>query len=530
MLHVPPATSSYLPENVSRLRVVFNSLRDVDPVVLKTATDLREARPAAPRFLGKVTSTETNAVRPFLNAVFQLLHTLVNNIQVQVVEGEAVASRFKSRFCLAKPSSSPEPTLMADCFILVGSEAKGFDASAFSCMKQGYSLCGDGAIALRRFGVANENCVVPGVFAFGDSIQLYAVFLLELQFPCLCLLSDPLSLDNPSHRLIAAKWLHVIAAHVQGLLKVLPGPTTLTQAEAKKRPPHRATLNLQNYFVKPVRAALLPAAALDPETAVSEECLPFRQVVSDLLFKFHKLDQVPTGVPDHRRLIHFPVGWLQQPRSDQQQIRDTIKTRVTELGFKVHGKRQPYILFPFLRGWRILHPALVGDHAEALIPLLSAARQYIAACGLVHMDLRPANVMWHCSCLNSELTTIGEHSVELKVIDWEHALCVGTPVPLEWVDVYRNDQRYPLSALHRDQNAQDIVASLDLMEWAEEQIVNFLKQPLPFKEFSQFCGCGACFPAARWCEGWNASDVLYICFFVYRHSRLHGEDSGWRGR
>ena len=55
------------------------------------------------------------------------------------------------------------------------------------------------------------------------------------------------------------------------------------------------------------------------------------------------------------------------------------------------------------------------------------------------MDLRPANIMWR-----SKNTSIGDKEVELKVIDFEDALMVGTVINEALARVYINDPRYPI--------------------------------------------------------------------------------------
>jgi len=55
---------------------------------------------------------------------------------------------------------------------------------------------------------------------------------------------------------------------------------------------------------------------------------------------------------------------------------------------------------------------------------------------VVHLDLRPENVMWGCSCdteMPDEDSCENKHNFVLKVIDWEDAFFEGEVLPLHIV-------------------------------------------------------------------------------------------------
>jgi hypothetical protein len=97
-------------------------------------------------------------------------------------------------------SASPEHCLLfkntsiPNAQILVGCEAKGNEASVCMCYPQLIAVCGSSAIEMHRLGLAQEDCVVPGIVMAGSCCQFCAIYLLNNNFPNFVVLSPEISL------------------------------------------------------------------------------------------------------------------------------------------------------------------------------------------------------------------------------------------------------------------------------------------------------------------------------------------------
>lgn len=76
-------------------------------------------------------------------------------------------------------------------------------------------------------------------------------------------------------------------------------------------------------------------------------------------------------------------------------------------------------------------------HRDLYVAALRRALNAFEAASVVHLDLRPENVMWGCSCerdmTDEEDPCEIKHDFVFKVIDWEGAFLEGEV--LQWVEI-----------------------------------------------------------------------------------------------
>jgi serine/threonine protein kinase len=236
-------------------------------------------------------------------------------------------------------------------------------------------------------------------------------------------------------------------------------------------------LNTESLFLKPVRLLQFTQG----QHSVAADFLPFRVALSRKLFAYSLLQ----CVADANSLFNFPVGVCQLPDSCHAEIRKLMLeslhpkfTRSTVNNF------HPFIVFPRL-------PFSMKDggdkpdirHRDLFAKSLRKAVDAIHAAGLVHMDLRPENVMWRCSCGDFSASC----DFQLKVIDFEDFCCVGEFTSL---NMYREDLRYPfalwLQGLRQRGAAVPslVTAEISIDLWSVERIVGFIASAQPtFAEY-----------------------------------------------
>lgn len=474
---LPPGPNSFIP--CERLRDLVNNvhlhLKSPTAELFKTSLDVLNIVRSTPRIFRKKTSSEDNALRPVLN---QLLRYIMPD-GCSLISEESLQGMFLplGGFQLASQKSKPEPVITYESFGLVGSEAKGFHASAFKCLSQGSQISGDCSILLRRGGLNLADCAVPGILMFSDSVQFYASYLLPEQYPSFAFLSRPLSVADYCDRLEISAYALAIRSFAKTTIGLLKQSETVQRHNsdgiASDHPPldgrKGVLLKLENVFVKPIRLRLW-----DNLAGMGEECEPFRVAMSHNLEIYDRLH----SCDDTRPYVNFPMGWLQVPGSEQPAIRDGLinaLSRFQDCATKVSQdkdslRRLPCLVFQTLPSPWTSNPPFNGDpHVSAYLSKLEQAVKGFERAGVVHMDLRPANVMWTCSCFSRPYDAA--HDVDLRVVDWEDARFLGEILSTM---KFKNDMRYPLSMVPDGVDCASASAWID--SWALDRIREFCSQ------------------------------------------------------
>jgi len=439
---------------------------------------LRNVLSMSPRLFAKPQKSEDSLLRPMLNNVFVLLE----GQDTKFVQESQVRDIFQANggFVLSSKNSQPEPAIMHASWVLVASEANGVDASAFVGLAQGCQCAGDGALLLRKAGLAVENCVVPGVLIYADCLQFYAAFLLPDHYPGFCFLSSPIVFGSRQGRSEIAAWLLALRQHTTAMVELLkaPGLTITTAAESRWAfampistptpfvPQLDATL-----FFKPIRLLKFPR-----DLPRQEDLHPYRIAISETLEIYQRFYQSESC----RQFVNFSIGWMQMPPAKEQpNLVKNLTARVLEDRFKEIQLWQPYLVFERLEMQTELHDDEL--HIDLYIKELKSALFCFEEAEVVHFDLRPQNIMWTCSCKSvqtkKQKCDEGEekHVLQFKVIDWEESYCKGDIVPGFVVNAQKSDtfRRYPLS--HASIHTENVIASTWVDKWAAKMIQLYLQ-------------------------------------------------------
>jgi hypothetical protein len=467
---LPPDPDSFIPN--ARLRTATAAAKSAakgSADINRMAASLVLVNGRGPRLFRKAKATETHALRPNLDQIMQLLRLPDTSILSEQTLGNLVKQ--VGGFKLATRTSWPEPVLAWYNFILFASEAKGVTKGCFECLPQGCQIAGDAAILLARAGLAVEECVVPGVLVFGDSLQFFAAYLVPPKYPTFCLLSQPISMTSRQGQMVAAAWLCTLRSLCEDTRKLLAtAPEVRKSLEDGLACPHPPMddpdaqlphLWVENTFLKPVRLRLWSEQKSDdPELA------PFRLAMSRVLEIFACLHNHQAC----HRFINFPIGWLQMPtKKEQKHLREALEGRLEQDGFGDTADFQPYLVFARLQ-WHPEPPRRPSVHVQMYKDGLKEALSGFAAAGVVMMDLRPKNVMWVCSCDPEDPTS--QHGFQLKVVDWEDARMEGELILGAWLDAYKEDRRYPLYYI--DNGTTEIPARAWMDQWCMRYINEFL--------------------------------------------------------
>jgi hypothetical protein len=440
-----------------------------------------------PRLFRKVAASEDNSVRLQLDQLMQLVAA-----ELKVVSEDSLKNLIATigGFCLASKKSRPEPAVVWESFILMASEAKGFDSSALKCMTQGSQVAGDGALLLKRAGLDIGDCVVPGVFAFSDCLQFYACHLLPDRFPVFSLLSHPISVASRVGRREIAAWFVLLQKFLAATVDLLKASKSVIKSGEDgiqlKHPPLTGnevamggvTLNVSKLFVKPVRLRLWDFQL----SSNSSEVHPYRIAMTHTLEIFRALWNCEASRP----FINFPLGWLQVPGHENRTVRDLLNKKLERFeDCKGDNRLTPCFAFPLLLMKRIL-PHCDPDHTYLIIEQLETAIDSVVKAGVSHLDLRPANIMWGCACHTADASSSSssssssvQHSIFIRVVDWETARFMGEVIQ---TSRYKDDYRYPLAYCE----AADAVVENKLDLWSVSRIAAFLRQKEEMS-FSKFC-------------------------------------------
>jgi len=335
-----------------------------------------------------------------------------------------------SRFIFASDKSKPEHVLMHGNCVLLGTEAKGANASNIEAGMQCFQICADSAIELYRNGMIREECVVPGVIIYGEVFHIVGVYLISSTFPVMVNLSSEIYITN----------VEVLSTWVDVLKEFISETVTLLKNSQQRSESSKIICHLDaGFFYKPIRKTALN------NFLVSNQ----RIILSRMMMIYEKLfNVIETEGSSPDNVIQFPIGLVTVPMSNTihaKGIREALLHCIKRFfdhrnGINYNYDNDPCLIFHFLdskEGWTNYRPD--NDHRDSYIQQLRTAINILNSAGVVHMDLRPANIMWR-----SKNTSIGNKEVELKIIDFEDALMVGTVMNEALARVYSNDPRYPI--------------------------------------------------------------------------------------
>jgi hypothetical protein len=350
---------------------------------------------------------------------------------------------------------------------VLASEAKGVDDAPSVAVVQAVQISADSALALRRLGVDVADCVVPFVLAVSDTFVFGAVYLLEPSCPCVAYLSEPLSVAVPRQRREIVGWIRALAdfgaatAHFAVDAVVHGGDGRLGAAVLP-------LISGASMIFKPIAS---PWLGLPPEVFSArggKSLLRFvshRYAVTHLFAVFGALWNSPArdrfvfplGAfrlrrPSHsaeraadttgsawRYQLELDVGWAGAAfdRKVLEAVRQSAeRCQRKELWEPLFVDGRIIVAFPNLRltGWTVGLPN-VPDLMRAWARLVVDTADRISDTGVVHPDLRPANILWR----------LVDGKLEICVIDWCDALFNGMPVPRDKREAWARDPRYPLS-------------------------------------------------------------------------------------
>jgi hypothetical protein len=317
------------------------------------------------------------------------------------------------RFLFASSDSKPGWTVVRDRSVLLASVAKGVESSNIAAGLQCFQICADAAIELYRKGLKPEDCVVPGVIFCGEVCQIVGVYLVGSTFPVMVNISSLISITNVE---VLSRWVGV-------LKEAISDTVTLLQQSQPRADSLQVRCKLDaGYFYKPIQKRFFDQ----------------RIILSKMMMIYDKLYHTEGSV----EVIQFPLGLISVPveiHTHAAEIRRAVLHCITKFFTKANEDydNDPCLIFSFLEGWCNTRPD--DDHCEAYIKQLHKVVNILNLAGVVHMDLRPENIMW--KPMNNH---DGDKNVQLQVIDFEDALMVGSGVHEELAEEYSKDVRYPI--------------------------------------------------------------------------------------
>lgn len=354
--------------------------------------------------------------------------------------------------------------------VLIGSEAKGFDASIRCCYPRCFTVTGNATLHLKRMGLKVEDCVVPSVIMAGDVIQFVAVYLVRPHFPILVSLSDCLLLNNHEQLLEIAVWCLRLRSFAEDTMEKLRTDTIpnvyLSVAHAE--------LDIGRYFFKPLKynGQILSQRRYKSEISYDgSQSIPSSMEIGVTrifyIFRVYELLR-QTFVARNSRGDEFPIlfpeGLITIPSSTTK-CSKALRTKIIERCEKffpalVHTDMgsavdfQPLILFQHLNSclWRQDKPT-TKTLRDLYIAELACAVEMLNQAGVAHMDLHPANILWRSATsttLSDECTVadVVENTLHIKIIDFEDAVIFGDTINIEWVATIADKHiyRYPFAA------------------------------------------------------------------------------------
>lgn len=330
--------------------------------------------------------------------------------------------------------------------IILGSEAKGTDASEYECLIQCFQVCADAAYALYLNGIPVDNCCVPGLLVFGENVVILGVYAIKEYFPVMVYLSPHLNTIGLHDRVTLAKWIYCLQTFLHETESLLKTKDIDTYNSSTRAIGYRLSTSL---FFKPVRGYYMTSSV-----EYRSNC---RTALNMIMVCYSKLFEISGS----SQLFLLPVGVLTYQSDDNPQFADGKKLIDKTLNrYGLFGKvNQPLIVYDLLDGeWSNGKPE--SSWVESYLSCISKAVDMLNTACLVHIDMRPKNIMWRKT---SSVT------VEIKVIDFEDVVPVGSY--LHNTKAYASDHRYPVAS-----DSVDMRATISLNEWYRETISSWLKR------------------------------------------------------
>ena len=483
----PLGYDGYIPNNRLRdLRMKAANIDENSEELQKYVNRLLEFSNGEVSYSG-TSSSETKVLRPVLD---RLMTLIANGMQSKKEFLGSVSSKAgvslpkRDQFVLATQTSEPGPCVVYDCctesgfsdsFIVIGSEAKGCEHSLIEGFSQVLHCIGEGCISLRRAGLEESDCAVPGLLIAGDQIQFIGTYLLPPAYPCFMTLSRAYCLFSYSDLRKIGKW--IIALQLYGIHTcAIINDLLNSQKHAQKPKFPSVSLRFDGLWMKLVR----PDLSFYYNTA--------RAMASQIFYTFELL----YSDEDLRNYIAFPVGVAQYPTHGSPLARmlreNSYLGKLVDENIKEIEKNGFLIIYSELKGQSLqefLSKENIIEHSVILTKIKSKLKVFVDLLNKVkvaHMDLRPSNIM----------VSIDEAGcvIDLKVFDWDDALLFGTRPPDEAIDTFSTDQRYPQFDTASDDGSKFVVG-----EWCNSHfldlLLNYIEQKIKNQNnnmtFSKFC-------------------------------------------
>eukprot|EP01038_Epipyxis_sp_PR26KG_P017574 gene17574-24398_t len=325
---------TYIPN--ARLREMINN--DVESSLVESlCSNLRSVWQLPDTFRSIKNGSET-AVN---DGVLQLL--LQKSIDC-IIDGPRNISvlKFNPDYNYLAKSCNPEHSLVhirggSLRFILLGTEAKGFEASCRECYSQLISIGGSSAMRLFEVGLILEQSVVPVIAFTGNSIQFGAVYLMDCYFPVLVILSEclnPIGSLHTQHEI--ATWLIKLVRFSETTATILQHHSISRRENFKKM----AVLSCA-YFFKPVRSNTKGCLSF-PISSCSRRNSSLNHIM--------RMYEMVSKIESADSMILFPVGTLAVPGAEEQcnkQVRDFMIPVCNNFGIGTEDVDFcPIIVFP----------------------------------------------------------------------------------------------------------------------------------------------------------------------------------------
>lgn len=362
----------------------------------------------------------------------------------------------------ASNSSPPEYRVnLSPNFVLLGSEAKGVEASCIAALPQCFLGCADSALWMTKHGLSPDDCVVPGVICYGECLQIVAVYLVPPSFPVIVYLSPALPYWTTHGRSTLSTWAARLSIFLKESITLLDA-VNISNSSSSQPLAMQCLIN-SNYFYKPIGNSLMnkgrPQGNGKSGFSVSSRRgkLDLMMVVYEQLRRAEEEADKLIDQPQPS-IILFPLGVLSVPSRDNPYTKNAhahIQGRILEYFPSLSSggdlEHVPCIIFPLLdsSSWSNERPP--AQYADSYIRELNRAVALFNAAGVAHMDLRPANIMWRIAVAVAAFSSDDcDCRVEMKIIDVEDAMLFGCKLPHSMVEIYARDSRYPIKNVKYD--------------------------------------------------------------------------------
>ena len=361
-----------------------------------------------------------------LHAFLSAINRRIKNGDDTVVANKAMGTTLRMAGCKSQPEYRIR-RISHSSDILLGSEAKGTENSSFSALIQCLQLCGDSALHLLERGLTRADCAVPGIVSCWDCLQVCAVYLMPDSFPVIIWLSPPLMIACLQDRIDLARWVISLADFAAKTIDLLK-TSTLVAAE-------EVNIKLSSkIFFKKVREWAAPKNGEHVDVVGHGSTAHFGL---DMMMRVY---QRLADIEGAEKYILFPCGIIGNPTARADEYSKGIRLAIQKCqhdyfgGIKLDDFR-PCVVFEELSkgdGWSTGRPPshLVGAYLEKLL----LAVEVLNYAEIAHLDLRPANIIWKETTIESE--------IELRIIDFESSVPFG--VAINYPQTLRYDSRYPV--------------------------------------------------------------------------------------